>query len=141
MIWGFRTAMGWRDERGTNLLDSAAHFNHSHETGDGKYVALGAIEPQFYAAFRRAAGIAHELAFDAQKDPVAWGPLKARLAALFRTRTRDEWCALMDSEDACLAPVLSMAEAPDHPHNRARGAFVEREGVIQPAPAPRFSSI
>ena len=141
MIWGFRATMGWRDERGTNLLDTGAHFYDSYETADGKYVALGAIEPQFYAAFRRAAGIADDPAFDAQNDPAAWGLLKARLVTLFRTRTRDEWCALMDGEDACLAPVLSMAEAPDHPHNRARGAFVEREGVVQPAPAPRFSAI
>jgi alpha-methylacyl-CoA racemase len=140
MVWGFRQTLGWRDERGVNLLDTGAHFYDSYETADGKFVALGAIEPQFYAAFRRAAGLEDDPDFDAQMNPAAWPALKAKLEAVFRTKTRDEWCALMEGTDICFAPVLSMAEAPAHPHNAAREAFVEREGVVQPAPAPRFSS-
>jgi alpha-methylacyl-CoA racemase len=139
MIWGFRQTLGWRDERGVNLLDTGAHFYDSYETSDGKFVALGAIEPQFYAAFRKAAGLEDDPDFDAQMNPAAWPALKVKLDALFRTRTRDAWCALMEGTDICFAPVLSMAEAPAHPHNVAREAFVEREGVMQPAPAPRFS--
>ena len=139
MIWGFRTTRDWRDERGANLIDTGAHFYDTYETADGKFVALGAIEPRFYARFRALAGIADDPAFDAQFDPYAWPALRQRFATLFLTRTRDEWCALMEGGDACLAPVLSMAEAPGHPHNVARGSFIERQGVIQPAPAPRFS--
>lgn len=141
MIWGFRQTLGWRDARGVNLLDTGAHFYDSYETADGKFVALGAIEPQFYAAFRKVAGLEEDPDFDAQMNPAAWPALKAKLEALFRTKTRDEWCALMEGSDICFAPVLSMAEAPAHPHNVAREAFVEREGVVQPAPAPRFSSL
>jgi alpha-methylacyl-CoA racemase len=140
MIWGFRATMGWRDERGVNLLDTGAHCYDTYETSDGKFVALGAIEPQFYAQFRTIAGIAHDPAFDAQMDPAAWPSLKEKLAALFATKTRDQWCALMEGTDVCFAPVLSMAEAPGHPHNAARRSFVELGGVVQPAPAPRFSA-
>lgn len=140
MVWGFRQTLGWRDARGVNLLDTGAHFYDSYETADGKFVALGAIEPQFYAAFRKVAGLEDDPDFDAQMNPAAWPALKAKLEALFRTKTRDAWCALMEGSDICFAPVLSMAEAPAHPHNVAREAFVEREGVVQPAPAPRFSS-
>lgn len=139
MIWGFRSTMNWKDERGVNLLDTGAHFYDTYETLDGKFIALGAIEPQFYAQFRAVAGIADDPAFDAQMDPQRWPSLKAKLATLFATRTRDEWCALMESTDVCFAPVLSMAEAPGHPHNAARGSFVVVDGVVQPAPAPRFS--
>lgn len=138
MIWGFRATLGWQDARGVNLLDTGAPFYDCYETADGGFVALGAIEPQFYARFRAAAGIADDPAFDAQFDRSAWPALKERLETLFRTRTRDEWCALMEGTDICFAPVLSMAEAPGHPHNVARGAFVAHEGVVQPAPAPRF---
>ncbi|KIU01718.1 CoA transferase, partial [Staphylococcus aureus] len=112
----------------------------SYETADGKHVAIGAIEPQFYARLRAATGLADDPDFDAQMDPAAWPALKDRLAAIFRTRTRDQWCALMEGTAACFAPVLSMAEAPGHPHNAARGAFIERAGVVQPAPAPRFAA-
>lgn len=139
MVWGFRATMGWRDARGVNLLDTGAHFYEVYETADGGFVALGAIEPQFYARFRALAGLADDPAFDAQMEAEGWPALKARLAALFKTRTRDQWCALTEGSDACLTPVLAMSEAPRHPHNRARGAFVERDGVMQPAPAPRFS--
>jgi alpha-methylacyl-CoA racemase len=130
----------WRDERGVNLLDGGAPFYDSYETADGKYVAIGAIEPQFYAHLLEALGLGDDPAFHAQFDADGWPGLKDRLAAIFRTRTRDEWCALMEGTDICFAPVLSLAEAPAHPHNVARGAFVEVGGMIQPAPAPRFSA-
>ena len=139
MIWGFRANGMWSDERGTNLLDSAAHFYDTYETADGKWLSIGSIEPQFYAELRRLAGLAEDRDFDAQMDRAAWGPLKAKLTALFLTRSRDEWCGLMEMTDVCFAPVLSMAEAPSHPHNVARGTFVEAGGVTQPAPAPRYS--
>jgi alpha-methylacyl-CoA racemase len=139
MIWGFRANGMWSDERGTNLLDTAAHFYDTYETTDGKWLSIGSIEPQFYAELRRLAGLAEDADFDAQMDRAAWGPLKAKLTALFLTRSRDEWCALMEMTDVCFAPVLSMAEAPAHPHNVARGTFVEAGGVTQPAPAPRYS--
>ena len=140
MIWGFRANGIWADERGVNMLDTGAHFYDTYATADGKWLSIGSIEPQFYAELRRLAGLADDPAFDAQMDRSAWGPLKARLTALFLTRTRDEWCALMEMTDVCFAPVLSMAEAPEHPHNAARGTFIEAGGVVQPAPAPRYSA-
>ena len=130
----------WRDERGVNLLDSGAHFYDTYETADGKWISIGSIEPQFYALLRKHAGLEHDAAFDAQMDSSAWPALKDKLAALFRTRTRDEWCGLMDGTDICFAPVLSLAEAPRHVHNAARRTFVEEGGMVQPAPAPRFSA-
>ncbi len=139
MIWGFRANGMWTDARGTNLLDTGAHFYDTYETSDGKWLSIGSIEPQFYAELRRLAGLADDSDFDAQMDRSAWGPLKAKLTALFLTRTRDAWCALMEATDVCFSPVLSMAEAPAHPHNAARGTFVEAGGVVQPAPAPRYS--
>ena len=140
MIWGFRDTIGWRDERGTNLIDTAAHFYETYECADGKFVALGAIEPQFYAAFRARMGLADDPAFDAQMDRDGWPALKDRLTALFLTKPRDAWIALMAGDDACLAPVLSFAEALQHPHNVARATFTELNGIVQPAPAPRFSA-
>ena len=140
MIWGFRANGIWADERGVNMLDTGAHFYDTYATADGKWLSIGSIEPQFYAELRRLAGLADDPAFDAQMDRSAWGPLKARLTALFLMRTRDEWCALMEMTDVCFAPVLSMAEAPEHPHNAARGTFIEAGGVVQPAPAPRYSA-
>ncbi len=140
MIWGLRGMGMWRDERGTNLLDTGAHFYDVYECADGRHVAVGAIEPQFYAELRRLAGLDEDPAFDAQMDARQWPRLKARLAALFATRPRADWCSLMEGTDACLAPVLSMAEAPDHPHNRARGTFGEVGGMVQPMPAPRFGA-
>ncbi len=139
MIWGFRANGMWSDDRGTNLLDTAAHFYDSYETADGKWIAIGSIEPQFYAELRRLTGLDIDPAFDAQMDRATWGPLKDRLTALFLTRSRDDWCELLEMTDVCFAPVLSMAEAPAHPHNVARGTFVEAGGVVQPAPAPRYS--
>ena len=140
MIWGFRAGGFWRDERGVNLLDGGAHFYDTYACADGKYVSVGAIEPQFYALLREKAGLAEDTDFDRQMDPRGWPALKDRLAAVFATRTREDWCAILEGTDACFAPVLSMAEAPAHPHNVARGIFVEAGGVVQPAPAPRYSS-
>ena len=139
MIWGFRAQGMWRDERGVNLLDTGAHFYDTYECSDGKFVSIGSIEPQFYAELRRIAGLADDSDFDAQMNPAGWGALKAKLTALFLGKSRDEWCALMEMTDVCFAPVLSMAEAPAHPHNTARGTFIEVEGYVQPAPAPRYS--
>ena len=138
MIWGFYGAGMWRDERGVNLLDTGAHFYDTYETADGKWISIGSIEPQFYAELRRLAGI-EDAAFDAQMDPKGWDALKDKLTALFKTRTRDEWCRIMEGTDVCFAPVLSLSEAPQHPHNRARSTFVEVGGMTNPAPAPRFS--
>jgi alpha-methylacyl-CoA racemase len=138
MFYGFRAMGFWRPERGTNMLDSGAHFYDVYECGDGGYVSIGSIEPQFYAELRRLAGLDDD-AWSAQMDRSAWPDLKARLAEVFRTRTRDEWCALMEGTDVCFAPVLSLDEAHHHPHNVARGTFTEANGVVQPSPAPRFS--
>jgi alpha-methylacyl-CoA racemase len=128
----------WREERGANLLDGGAPFYDAYETKDGKHVAVGAIEPQFWAELVRRLGLAGE-ALPEQNDRAAWPALKERLAALFRTKTREEWCLILEGSDACFAPVLSLGEAPEHPHARARRAFVEHAGFVQPAPAPRFS--
>lgn len=139
MIWGFRAMGMWRDERGVNLLDTGAHFYDTYECSDGRFVSIGSIEPQFYAELRRLAGLTEDPDFDRQMDPTAWGPLKAKLTELFRSKTRDEWCGLMEHSDVCFAPVLSMAEAPDHPHNATRGTFGTVDGTVQPMPAPRYS--
>ena len=132
-------AMGvWNDERGTNLLDTGAHFYNVYETADGKYVAIGSIEPQFYAELLRLTGLeGEELPW--QHDRQEWPALTDRLAAIFKTRTRDEWRDLMEGTDVCFAPVLSIPEAIEHPHNVDRGTFVDVAGIRQPAPAPRFS--
>jgi alpha-methylacyl-CoA racemase len=128
----------WKDERGTNMLDSGAHYYDAYETKDGKYVSVGSIEPQFYALLLKHTGLADEQMPD-QRDQREWSRLKQRLGEIFRQKTRDEWCAIMEGSDVCFAPVLSMGEAYEHPHNVARGTFVEVGGVKQPGPAPRFS--
>ncbi|MES2149934.1 MAG: CaiB/BaiF CoA-transferase family protein [Pseudomonadota bacterium] len=138
MQYGFRAHGSWDDARGANLLDGGAPFYDCYCCADGKFVSVGAIEPQFYALLLKLAG-ASDPAFDAQMDRSAWPALKEKFAALFRTRTRQQWCELLEGSDACFAPVLDMGEAPQHPHNRARGTFIEVDGVTQPAPAPRFS--
>ncbi len=139
LTWGLKAAGLWRDERGVNLIDTGAHFYDTYETSDEKWISVGAIEPQFYALLREKTGLNADPEFDAQNDPSKWPALKTKLAALFLTKTRDEWCALMDNTDACFAPVLSMAEAPAHPHNAARETFIDVGGVMQPAPSPRYS--
>ncbi|MCU1374645.1 MAG: putative acyl-CoA transferase/carnitine dehydratase [Actinomycetia bacterium] len=124
--------------RGTNLLDTGAPYYDVYECADGTYVSIGSLEPQFYAELRALVGLDGPV-WDDQDDRATWTVRKEELAAVFRARTRDEWCTLLEMTDVCFAPVLSMAEAPEHPHNVARGTFVEVEGITQPAPAPRFS--
>jgi len=138
MTWQLLEQGAWRDEAGVNLLDGGAHFYDTYECADGKYVAIGSVEPQFYKLLCEKLGLAGDPAFATQK-PDSWPSLKPRLAAIFRTRSRRAWCALLEGTDACFAPVLSMAEALTHPHNVARGTFVNVDNVNQPAPAPRFS--
>ncbi len=139
MSWHLLAAGLNQDTPGTNMLDGAAHFYDTYECADGKWVSIGSIEPQFYALLRHHAGVADDAAFDAQHDRAAWASLKAKLTTIFKSKTRDEWSAVMAGTDVCFAPVLSMREAPKHPHNVARGTFVEVGGAIQPAPAPRYS--
>jgi len=140
MVHGFANQGMWREEAGVNLLDTGAHFYDTYETADGKFVSIGSIEPQFYAELRAKLGIAEDPDFDAQMNPAQWPVLKEKLAAIFKTKTRDEWDALMEHSDACYAPVLTMSEARAHPHNVARGTFVEVADSVQPAPAPRYSA-
>jgi len=128
----------FQDRRGSNTLDGGAHFYDTYETRDGKYVAIGSIEPQFYKLLLSHTGI-DDPEFKDQMNQSKWPELKAKIAAVFMTKTRDQWCAIMEGTDACFAPVLSLDEAPKHPHNVARKTFVEVDGVLQPAPAPRFS--
>jgi alpha-methylacyl-CoA racemase len=130
LIHGLRAAGMWRDEPGANLLDGGSLWYDTYETADGKWVAIGALEPQFRAVLLEKLGLA-----DAGDEAA----LRAAFTAAFRGRTRDEWCALLEGSDACFAPVLSLGEAPGHKHNLARGSFTEVAGVVQPAPAPRYS--
>ena len=131
-------AMGqWQQQRGSNLLDGGAHFYDSYQCRDGKWISVGAIEPQFYALLLEKTGIT-DPDFDAQWDRERWPRLKAKLAQVIAQRTRDQWCAVFDGTDACVAPVLDMDEAPLHPHNLSRHTFTELNGVVQPAAAPRF---
>jgi alpha-methylacyl-CoA racemase len=139
IFYGLQHMGFWRDERGVNMLDTGAHFYDVYETKDGKYVSVGSIEPQFYAELLRLSGLGDDPDLPWQNDKSQWPALKDRLTEIFKSKTRDEWCSIMEGTDVCFAPVLSMAEAPLHPHNVERGTFVERHGVVQPAPAPRFS--
>lgn len=138
LIYGFRAAGYWSDERGTNRLDSGAPWYNVYETRDGKYVSMAANEGRFYRDALAVMGL-QDAPLTEQHDRNGWGAMQAQFAAVFRTRTRDEWAALAAGTESCITPVLSMAEAPLHPHLKARGTFVEIEGVAQPAPAPRFS--
>jgi alpha-methylacyl-CoA racemase len=133
------TAMGrWIEGREKNFLDGGAHFYGVYECSCGNFISIGSIEPQFYALLRQHADLS-ETCFDAQMDRKAWPELKAKLTEVFKTKTRDDWCRIMEGTDICFAPILTMAEAPKHPHMAAREVFVTRHGVTQPAPAPRFS--
>lgn len=138
MVAGMRAAGAWSDRRADNLLDGGAPFYRTYETADGRAVAVGALEPQFYAALLEGLGLATE-ELPAQHDRSGWPDLDRRFAAVFRQRTRDEWAAHFAERDACVAPVLDLAEAAEHPHLAERGTYVELGGVLQPAPAPRFS--
>ena len=137
MLAGMRAGGRWRDERGVNVLDSGAPWYDSYATRDGLYVAIGAIEARFYAVLLQRLGLADET-LPAQHERARWPELRARFEAVFRSKTRDEWCAVFDGADACFAPVLNFAEARAHAHNRARAASVNVDGIEQPAPAPRF---
>ncbi|MCX3059899.1 CaiB/BaiF CoA transferase family protein [Streptomyces beihaiensis] len=137
MIHGMLAAGSWQDRRGSNLLDGGCPFYGTYETADGQCMAVGALEQQFYDEFIALMGLA-DVAPD-RKDLARWGELRDAVAARFRERTRDEWTAVFEGSDACVAPVLSLREAPHHPHLAARGTFVDHGGITQPAPAPRFS--
>ena len=137
LIHGLRAAGQWTDEPGTNLLDSGAHFYEVYETADGGFIAVGALEPQFYAELLRLLEVDPEDA--PQWDRGRWPELKERFAEIFRRRTRAEWAEMLEHAEACVTPVLSMREAQANDHNRARKTFIERDGIAQPAPAPRFS--
>lgn len=138
MFYGMYANGFWTDKAGTNLLDGGAHFYDTYETSDGKWVSVGALEPQFYSLLLKQVGI-EDPEFKEQMEITKWPQFKERLTAIFKTKTRQEWCEIMEGTDVCFAPVLSMAEAVKHPHNQARNVFVEVEGVVQPAPTPRFS--
>ena len=137
-IYGMAGAGLWKNDRETNMLDGGAHFYGTYETKDGKFVSIGSIEPQFYELLLEKTGLKGQN-LPAQMDRKMWSDLKDKLESVFKSKTRDEWCAIMDEADTCVAPVLSIDEAPNHPHARARAAFIELDGAIQPAPAPRFS--
>jgi len=137
-IHGAQQSGFWTERAGENLLDTGSHFYDVYETADGRFVSVGAIEPAFYAEFLRRLGLDGE-ELPHQMDRSAWPDLKARVSGIFKQRSRDEWCAVMEGFEVCFAPVLTMSEAREHPHNRARGTFVEFAGAQHPAPAPRFS--
>jgi alpha-methylacyl-CoA racemase len=128
----------WSDERGTNLLDGGAPFYDVYACADGRYVAVGALEPQFYAALLRGLGLA-DAGLPPQHDRAGWPALRAAFTAAFAARDRDDWVASFEGTDACVTPVLAPDEAAAHPHLAARGSLVEVDGVLQAAPAPRFS--
>ncbi len=138
MIHALRAMDAWNLERGTNLLDTGAPFYETYECRDGKYISVGALEPQFYDLLVKLTGLEGEKLPD-QMDRAAWPALKDRTAQIFKSKTREEWCEVMEGTDVCFAPVLSMTEAPEHPHLKHRGTFIEVADITQPAPAPRFS--
>jgi alpha-methylacyl-CoA racemase len=139
MFYGMRASGMWKGERRANLLDGGAHFYDTYKCADGRWISIASIEPQFYALLLEKTGIS-DPDFNGQMNRDQWPSLKEKLAALILAKSRDEWCAIMDATDVCFAPVLTMDEAPSHPHNAARNTFVDVEGVVQPAPAPRFSA-
>jgi alpha-methylacyl-CoA racemase len=138
MIHGMLAAGGWQDRRGANLLDGGCPYYGTYETADGAHMAVGALEPRFYEEFVALLGLPEHA--DARRDPTRWGELRAAVAARFKSRTREEWTAVFEGSDACVAPVLTLREAPHHPHLAARGTFTDHGGITQPAPAPRFSA-
>jgi alpha-methylacyl-CoA racemase len=138
VFYGMTASGMWRDARGVNMLDSGAPFYDTYETKDGKWIAVGSLESKFYRELLARIG-ADDCDLESRMNRDRWPELRSRLAAVFRTRTRDEWDSIMLGSDSCYAPVLSLREAPTHPHNQARETFVEIDGVVQPAPAPRFS--
>ena len=139
MIHAFHLGGMWNERRGANMLDTGAPFYEVYETSDGQWMAAGGIERQFYAALLEGLGLAGDESLPDQQSREDWPAMKERFAAIFKTKTRDEWTAVFDGTDACVAPVLSPWEAHEHPHNVARSTFIEVDGAVQPAPAPRFS--
>ncbi|MEM9134620.1 MAG: CaiB/BaiF CoA-transferase family protein [Actinomycetota bacterium] len=139
MFWTMKAVGVWSDERGTNMLDTGAPFYDVYECADGRYVSIGSIEPQFYAELMRLSGLGEDESFPPQLNRGEWPSMKERVAEVFKAKTRDEWCEIMEHTDVCFAPVLTMDEAPHHPHNVQRGTFVDANGLMQAAPAPRFS--
>jgi alpha-methylacyl-CoA racemase len=138
MFFDFTAIGRWSEGRESNFLDGGAHFYGVYECACGNFISIGSIEPQFYALLRKLADLPDK-AFDAQMDRATWPALRQKLAEVFKGKTRQEWCRIMEGSDVCFAPVLTMAEAPHHPHMAARKTFVDRHGATQPAPAPRFS--
>jgi len=139
MFYGFKASGMWSDNRRDNMLDGGAHFYDTYQCSDGKWISIGSIEPQFYALLLEKTGIT-DPAFQQQMNKAEWPALKAKLADVIKTKSRDQWCEIMGATDVCFAPVLDLTETASHPHNAARQTFVEIEGVTQPAPAPRFSA-
>ena len=137
-IYGIHGSGTWNEERGTNILDTGAHFYGTYECADGQWISIGSIEKKFHNLLLQKLGLTEDDIPD-RMDRDRWVEHKKLLTGLFLEKTRDEWCELMEGSDVCFAPVLSMSEAPEHPHMKARGTFIELEGVVQPGPAPRFS--
>lgn len=142
LMWMFH---GWQHsgeydatKREGNMLDGGAHYYDTYECADGEFICIGAIEPQFYALLKEKMGLS-EAEFGDQDNPEEWPRMKARLTEIFKQKTRDQWCAILEGTDACFAPVLSLLEAPEYPANVARDTYIEVDGIVQPAPAPRFS--
>jgi len=139
MFYGFHAYGMWNEkERESNMLDGGAHFYDTYECADGEYISLGSIEPQFYALLKELAGLSEE-EFGAQNDQEQWPEMKQKLAAVIKTKTQAQWCEIMEGTDVCFAPVLNFIDAPKHPANVARKTYLELDGMVQPAPAPRFS--
>src|SRR5258705_2528154 len=138
MLFDMSARGRWAEGRDQNFLDGGAHFYGVYECSCGNFISIGSIEPQFYALLRKHADLT-DADFDAQMDRKAWPALKEKLTKVFRSKTREDWCKIMEGTDICFAPTLTMAEAPKHPHNAPRNIFVERHGVTQPAPAPPSS--
>ncbi len=139
MFWGMKAMNFWGPDRGTNMLDTGAPFYDVYECSDGKFVSIGSIEPQFYAELLELSGLGDVAGFDQQMNSAEWPAMKEQVAAVFKAKSRDEWCTIMEHTDVCFAPVLSMEESTKHPHMVERGTFVEVGGVTQAGPAPRFS--
>lgn len=139
MFYGFMSTGYWTDARERNLIDGGAHFYNAYACADGKFISVGPIEPHFCAILLEKAGLDPAILAD-HRDRTRWPVHRETLERMFLSRSRDEWCALLEGTDACFAPVLSLAEAPAHPHNQARGSFAEVDGIVQPVPAPRFSA-
>lgn len=138
MMYGMMAAGQWKDQRASNMLDGGAHFYGTYRCADDKWVAIGSIEPQFYALLVEKSGIG-QIDMTSQRDPSTWSDMRKRFEHIFAQRTRAQWCEIMEGTDVCFAPVMGMTEAANHPHNQARKTFCEIDGVLQPSPAPRFS--